>query len=216
MYAKPNCIFDSKFIEELYKKYTKLILLGDLNAKSKLWCCKTENKNGKILEETIEKGNLHTINNDEPTYRHSDNIIDLAIVSNKIIRDCNNYKTNDEIDSDHYAFTFQLGNHNHEKQTLYKTNWTHYKSKLEKINTNEAVSNNLTTECKLEAIAKLLINTSDASKKEIRCNKQSTTLPNHIVELIKLRRRLRNQYQSTRIPEIKTYINQVKIKSNKQ
>ena len=66
---------------EFLAKFKKLIIVGDLNAKSKLWYCLNDNKRGLELESVISKLNLSILNNRKPTFTKSNSILDLSICS---------------------------------------------------------------------------------------------------------------------------------------
>ena len=67
------------------KDYKHIILTGDLNSKSLEWNNKKVNPCGTILEEYMHNNGLLCINDGLPTRRTSDSVIDLFIVSPKVI-----------------------------------------------------------------------------------------------------------------------------------
>ncbi len=83
-------------------------MLGDLNATHKQWFCRTDSKSGLILDNFLQKHRLHILNNEHPTFVYSNNILDLAIATDIIVSQIDNFKTNDEIDSNHYAISFHV------------------------------------------------------------------------------------------------------------
>ena len=67
------------------KEYKHIILTGDLNAKSLDWNNKKSNVCGNLLEDYMNRTGLICINDGQPTRRQSDSVIDLFIVSPKVI-----------------------------------------------------------------------------------------------------------------------------------
>jgi len=84
-------------------KFNKFILTGDLNAKSKLWHCPSDNKRGLELESLLAKHTLHILNNKRPTYKSSKCIIDLSICPNSMMQKFIKFKVLKDQISDHQA-----------------------------------------------------------------------------------------------------------------
>ncbi len=63
----------------------------------------SNSKSGLILDNYLQKHRLRIFNNEHPTFMYSNNILDLAIATDIIVSQIDNFKTNDEIDSNHYA-----------------------------------------------------------------------------------------------------------------
>ena len=67
------------------KDYKHIILTGDLNAKSLEWNNKKTNKMGILLEDYLHRNALLCINDEQPTRRVSDSVIDLFIVNPRVV-----------------------------------------------------------------------------------------------------------------------------------
>ncbi len=104
----------------LLKRNNNIILCGDLNdqliTKSTNLQCRSNNKNGELLENLILNSNLMVANNNEPTYNrihdNSYDILDWCLISSDIQHLFVNFevlKYNKE-DSDHYPFIVKLCN----------------------------------------------------------------------------------------------------------
>jgi hypothetical protein len=85
-----------------------------LNAKSELLACKSNNKNGEILEEIILNTNLIIINNKQPTYHrlhdNSTEILDWFLISDNMHDKLLEFKVleNSPLNSDHYPIQVKL------------------------------------------------------------------------------------------------------------
>ncbi|CAF0704716.1 unnamed protein product [Brachionus calyciflorus] len=81
IYVSPKDRLDENLFDFIQKNYKNFLILGDLNSKSRSWYCKQSNENGKKLENIIDKYNFIVLNNQTPTYRRSQNVLDLSICS---------------------------------------------------------------------------------------------------------------------------------------
>ena len=57
-----------------------MIVAGDFNAKSSLWCNAENNQAGESLDACLGENNLTCLNDYQPTYRHSNSVIDLFVI----------------------------------------------------------------------------------------------------------------------------------------
>ena len=115
-------------------------MTGDLNAKSLDWNNKNNNLCGTILEEYMHKNGLLCINDWLPTRRTSDSVIDLFIVSPKVIPNvvmcetmsCENIRSDlIGVMSDVYQKSEQT-NVTTEKYLVSKANWEIWRNCTEK------------------------------------------------------------------------------------
>ena len=73
-YNPPLEVLNTDIIQDvLLKRNKNIILCGDLNAKSTKFHCKSNNKNGDLLENLILNSNLMVANNNEPIYYRTHN-----------------------------------------------------------------------------------------------------------------------------------------------
>ncbi len=108
VYSPPNSQLNLDFLKEHIKYNTKTIVLGDFNACSPSWYCPNYNKSGHVMESFIEEGNLTIKNKPIPTYKHSNNILDLILSTPNISDRITELSITDKIDSDHFALNFEL------------------------------------------------------------------------------------------------------------
>ena len=113
------------------KDYKHIFLTGDLNSKSLEWNNKKVNPCGTILEEYMHNNGLLCINDGLPTRRTSDSVIDLFIVSPKVIPEVVFCETMacENIRSDHIGVLLEvyqkveLNSVTSEKYLISKANW---------------------------------------------------------------------------------------------
>ena len=77
---------ETKLLEKIINKTNKTIIIGYLNATHQKWFCKKNNKNDISLNDFIDKHKLEIINDKTPTFKRSRNIIDLALISQNLIK----------------------------------------------------------------------------------------------------------------------------------
>ncbi len=113
-YNPPQCHLNIQKLTEIQKKYKKIIICCDLNAKNVNLGCNYSNSNGSLLEDLLLNTNLLEVNNAEPTYhRLSDNssdILDWCLVSNNIHEDLKSFEVlhGSLLDSDHYPIQIEM------------------------------------------------------------------------------------------------------------
>ena len=88
---------------EKCKDFKHLVLTGDLNCKSLEWNNNKSNTCGVILEEYLHRSGLLCMNDGLPTGRLSESVIDLFIVSPKVVSEIVRCETlsQDRVRSDH-------------------------------------------------------------------------------------------------------------------
>ena len=91
------------------KDYRHIVLTGDLNAKSLEWNNKKANPCGVLLEDYMHRNGLLCINDGQPTRRVSDSVIDLFVVSPRVIPEVVMCETMvcENIRSDHIGFYYK-------------------------------------------------------------------------------------------------------------
>ena len=118
------------------KEYKHIVLTGDLNAKSQSWNNKKANPCGTLLDEYLLRNGLLCINDGQPTRRASDSVIDLFVVSPRVIPEvvmCETM-TCENIRSDHIGVLLQVYKEKDtskvtvEKYVTSKTDWELWKT----------------------------------------------------------------------------------------
>ena len=101
IFITPQEKLNKIFFDFIIKNYKHFIILGDLNAKIKLWHCKTTNPKGILLEQILIYDILFVLNNKTSTFQRSKSIIDLTICSNSLHPNINSFKVLPNKISDH-------------------------------------------------------------------------------------------------------------------
>ena len=207
-------------------KYKPLVILGDLNSHSTKWFCDKNSTRGQKLEELLLKNDLSVINKNTSTTSNtnsiSNSVIDLIIISNDINDKILNFTAiNDDLTSDHKLVVTQLNytikSEKNEKQEIIKinkVNWDQYSKEVDKklngINP-QAYTNAELNEKIILAIKKAT--ETSTTIKTIRPH--SKTLPSYLVEIIKMRKKLKNELfrkkkqNHTNLESIKSQINKL-------
>ena len=194
-------------------KFKNIIITGDLNAKSKLWHCKTDNKRGLELETEITRLDLHVLNNRKPTYPSSKNILDLSICSNSMRNKFTNFQVLDDKLSDHQPtltsfkisidkFTFEINKIDHERLIINLENLCPNLKITDKNSLDSAVH-------QLDCAFKLALSNSTTKHIITKPNKNSSEVPKHILELIKAKRKARRNLSINSSPENRTIFNKL-------
>ncbi|CAF0957339.1 unnamed protein product [Brachionus calyciflorus] len=133
-YLSPNSTLNNEFFEKAKNKYKNLLIIGDLNCINQAWFCKNNNLNGINLEKIVDKLNLFVLNNEKATYKRSDNILDLSICSNNLIKFFSEYKVIDSNLSEHNTTLniFKNLNQCQGTQKVSKIDWVKFIKILEK------------------------------------------------------------------------------------
>ena len=97
-------------IDKCKKEHKNIIITGDLNSKSLDWNNRKSNTCGNILEEYMHRNGLLCINDGQPTRRNSDSVIDLFLVTPRVIPEVIMFETmtGEAIRSDHIGVLLEV------------------------------------------------------------------------------------------------------------
>ena len=97
-------------VERVKNEYSEVILTGDLNAKFMEWGNTSNNTCGVLLQNCMQSLNLSCVNDDQPTRRESNSIIDLFVVSPLLVRKIIHCQTlaHEQVRSDHISVLLEL------------------------------------------------------------------------------------------------------------
>lgn len=99
-YSPPKEPLPINVFNNLLRRNSNTILLGDLNAKHATWSKSTENEKGRPLYEWLHENDLQVVNKFVPTSTRSNAVIDLILVPTNI--DPGTFSVLPSIGSDHY------------------------------------------------------------------------------------------------------------------
>ena len=213
---------DGNLFDRICNQAPNNLFLGDFNAKHPRFGNTSTNTNGRALSDIVNTHDLILLNDDSPTHiapTGTSDILDLALCSPPLANSFRNFKVVYELSSDHYPFllttttdllTNRPGPFRPRISKNYnKTNWELY---AEHLLLNPPPDLPLTTPADIDAQVQLTttaIKTSlDISSPDRRNHTKAKDflLPAPILHLIRLKNRLRKNYQQTRNPQTKTQI----------
>lgn len=204
-YNSPSNIFKAACLHKLLSTSTKVIVMGDLNARHCYWDCQQNNRNGHTLLEYVQDHNdCNILYPDEHTHFPENNMspstLDIAITKN--IGTTLQITTEVDLNSDHNPVVLTLPIKTQKDNTTrtitsYKnSDWSEYRRLL---NQNLTIVSDIKTTDQLDGVVEnLALITKEAQNKiafKLRVKDQRETLPEDITQLIKLRNRYKKQWQ---------------------
>ena len=129
IYNPPKQNLNQNLFNFVHNNFKNCKIIGDLNAKNKLWHCSNENIRGILLEQIASKHNLNILNSKQPTFKRGKSIIDLTICSNNMRSLFAKHEVLKNEISDHYPTLsiFKTNNIILQKYSFFKTNWKTFK-----------------------------------------------------------------------------------------
>lgn len=221
------CVSKNKsFVEDLKKliRYDKnCILGGDFNARHSSWGCVRSNLWGKSLHDLSITHPISILYPSEHTYQPSNNlltpsILDLYLINSSInlstpIADCN-------LSSDHLPVRITLHPKsaclpNRQSLNIKRANWNTFKCSLKhKLKVSNLSLASITTEQDIDKLVEIFYNAinealeNSAPKTKIH-NPINAKIPEHILELIKLKNKTRKQWHAYRTVALKRQLNKL-------
>lgn len=216
VYNAPNNALNTDDLELVFNSSPRLLIAGDLNAKSAEWDCRSPNTNGRILSQFAAVHDLHISAPSEPTHiclqHNNSDILDIAVSKNLIhpIR----VTALDELSSDHSPVLLHIGTEANEPVSFAtkSTNWPKYALKLhESFGTPEPVESiNQIDEAVMAFENKIKTAKNSATKVSIN-QYQRRFLPRHISDLIREKNRARRRVRRWFAQEDKRELNRLKV-----
>mgnify|MGYP001553615755 CR=1 FL=1 len=140
IYLPPRYNFTYDELANLIRQIpSPFLILGDFNAHSPAWGCRSTNQAGGIIEDLMDKLDLCLLNDDQPTFLHPGNgaltAIDLSLCSPSLMLDLKWRVLGDQCGSDHFPLELKLTGQtpvqNQRRWVLRKANWEKYESIVE-------------------------------------------------------------------------------------
>jgi len=135
IYLPPDKYVDQNELSKIFGPQT--LIIGDINAKSKLWGSPRPDERGLMFEELIDMHNASVINTGQPTYQHHNGSLshlDVSIVSSALATRSNWSVLNNTMGSDHCPTVVTINDTqpfveqgNPPRFKLSKADWSHYK-----------------------------------------------------------------------------------------
>ena len=219
VYIQPKSKTNYSFIERIGKNRPRnTIILGDFNSTHTSWGCKKNNPNGKKLKKTLETYNFNIINDLEPTFKKSQNVIDLAAISTSLLHQTKNFKTHTNLGiSDHNLISFELTIANFENS--YKiTDWVKVNTILNSLHMNyqPVILNIMDLENELLKLNTDILESIDKATIVKRLYKGKINLPQIILTQINEKKKLQRLFSKLHDPGIKNKINHLNNKIKRE
>ena len=113
-YNPPNLKLSDEVFHILRKNCAEYIIMGDLNAKTTLWCSDKNNDNGDILDNIMLDNDCIIANSKEPIHKNfngkTTSILDYFIISTKLfdyVEDCMVF-SDEDMTSDNFTIFLKL------------------------------------------------------------------------------------------------------------
>lgn len=109
-YVHPGQPFDFQVFSKYLQHHQKVILLGDFNARNKIWNCTDNNTHGINIEQFMDDHELTLLNYTRPTHiqRNTVSLIDLTIATSNIALNMSVEVLDDAMGSDHWPILIDV------------------------------------------------------------------------------------------------------------
>lgn len=212
-YISPNLNINTQDLDTMLNSDSKVMIIGDHNAKHQNWNNHKSNKNGRIITNYISNTN-YTLAYPENSYTHyPDNgnlpsTIDFALVKNCNISDV---YTTDDLNSDHIPIIFELKLNNQIEiinKFVSNTNWRLFRQQLEqKVKINNLLETKQQIDIEIQKFTETIKHCFEASTTHKVIKYLNILLPAKVLIMIKYKNILRRRFQRLRDTSIKNEIN---------
>ncbi|RNA00277.1 RNA-directed DNA polymerase from mobile element jockey-like [Brachionus plicatilis] len=199
-YSSPSSELNEKLFEYAANNFKFFLKVGDFNALNTSWFCPTTNKKGNILLRIAEKLGLFILNNETPTYKRSKNILDLIICSKNMLENIEKFDVLSHSISDHCPIAATFKNITTDPKYFENINWQKFR---ETLRSKPAEKNSHLNAKDLDMAVQSLTNEIQEALKtatnrfQIKNVKNNVlTIPQHILKLIKFKRKVRRMFQN--------------------
>lgn len=202
-------------LERFARRYGRLIIAGDLNAKHQFYGCSRTDERGDVLFDFVERNNLWVCNDPSQPTRHDfttgvGQVLDYFIISNPVIREFAECFVGDDASSDHWPVHLKLklggrlrAEETRQIRTLSKCNWATFSNEALQARTTlptRQLDSEADIDDRCNDIRRIIVSALDTAC-PLRTVKQSVfRVSAATLRLIKLKRKLRRKMQ--RNPDI--------------
>ena len=219
IYSPPSNMTINHKLFEFINSFKKIIITGDLNAKSKLWYCHSDNQRGLELETLLSHYNLHLLNNKSPTYKRGKSVLDLSICSNSLFSKSSSFRVLRDRISDHQpTLTKFIVSPSRTPCVIKRVNYELLNQLLEANCPNTTITDLTSIDqavLDLNSVFSYAITSATKEIQIIKPHKNSVEIPKDILETIRMKRSARRKLAKRSSPENKIRFNMLnnKVKS---
>ena len=200
-----------------------VLLVGDLNAHNISWHSNHNNSSGLAIEKFLTDDDFVMVNNNQHTFTPLQkpgygSIIDLVLVSSSLSPKVSNFSVTDEFQSDHNTVQLfidaVISHDNLQSTTKTYINWDKLAKNFDGTS-GHLLDLPLNTNNDIDAfVAALTSSIQTAVKaatwsKKVMLGKHLHTLPSHVLNIIKEKRKARKQFQQSGLPHFKSQFNKL-------
>ena len=219
-----------ELIDKISKRYKNTIITGDFNSKHENLGHEKADKHGNMLIKITEKNEYTKLNDNQPTYKNErtgkQDVKDIIFASKSMTSKFIEFTVEEDLGSDHNIITASfkytnLTTHT-QKRTIHlyhKADWTHINNTIT-AKMNFSTLNHKSTTQDIDNYTQNLTNAINTTINEnvetIELKENSIGISEHVKNLIKEKRQLRNQWKKSRNKNDQTKYNQLNNIGNKQ
>jgi len=222
LYNPPSKLLPTEFFHDLESKKRTFILVGDLNSKTEVIGCKSNDRNGAILDQIQTDTSMVIHNNLTPTYNkfNSDyfELLDLVLSSENIANKINDFEVmyDQDMGSDHFQVLFQVNikrlkplnlDNSNARFNFNKADWDLYRFHLESI--AKATPLSFIESLSIDNLNDFITeNIKEAASLSIPrfVARSNNSFPSEIIDIINQKRVVRKEFRKTRHPS-KNFVN---------
>lgn len=209
-YNTHNTPINTQELQTLLSLDTKVVIIGDFNAKHMQWNCFNGDQNGRRLYNYIQNSNtVLSFPQNSHTYFPSRNArsstIDLILNKNCTLSEPIAINA---LDSDHLPISFTLSGHNIHNPTQHKrfkvyTDWKVFKSKVHKnLTLNPHINTLEDIDREIDNLTSVISKSYKQASTRTQLDNYKLQLPPNIINTIKHKNKIRRQLQQNYNPNI--------------
>lgn len=208
LYSPPKHKIEAVEWDEIMRRGNKIITAGDFNTKHTEWNCKTTNQKGRDMKKYVENRDVYILSPTEATHRQNgkEDILDMAMIKN--ITSNVYIEVSDNTTSDHDPIKVTIEGETIRKKKIF-TDWKEFKNTLDTTTRIKDIRSDEDLEKEVENLEETIKNAIRDTTREEDIEETRKPIPEHIKDMIDLRKMARKEYQRTLDPRHKNIINQL-------
>jgi len=178
LYIPPDHTVNSDLLSSIFTPRT--VIVGDLNAKNRLWGSPDADQRGMVIENLMDDNNFVVLNNGQPTYTHYNGTqthLDLALICHTLGTKSDWEVVSDTLGSDHSPTVTHINVHptqetdNSQKFLLSKADWESFKTNSRRLLTVDLVCESKSVTENAELLTSALTEAAELSIPQVKTRK---------------------------------------------